>query len=106
MNTSANREPLAKMVSFGEHTFNVELEDGRILCVPYSWYPRLIGASKAQLENYRLIAGGEGISWEALDEDISIDGLIQGKADGTNFARKFWQAHPEHRPNFVRDSAA
>jgi hypothetical protein len=103
MNTLENkiammREPLAKSVTFSASRFHVELTDGRTISIPYTWYPRLIGASKAQLEKYRIGATGAGLHWDELDEDISVEGLLAGAADGTNFARRYWQAHPEHRP--------
>ena len=59
----------------------VELTDGRTLGVPLAWFPRLLRATSAerdQLEISRL-----GLPWEALDEDISIAGLIAGRGDIT-----------------------
>lgn len=56
----------------------VELADGRSLSVPLAWFPRLSGASKADLENWQLSAGGSGIHWPDLDEDVSSEGLLRG----------------------------
>ena len=42
MNISASNNPQALHLSFGEHRFEVELKDGRILSIPYTWFPRLI----------------------------------------------------------------
>jgi len=59
--------------------FFVLLEDGRELGIPYDWYWRLADATPEQLNNWRLIAGGQGISWEDLDEDLSVLGLFVGR---------------------------
>jgi hypothetical protein len=94
-------DSLAVSVSFGKDTFSVALKDGRQLSVPYTWYPRLIGASKKQLEKYEL--SRNGIHWIDLDEDISVEGLIRGIPDQTNFARRYWQEHPEQKPTHDAD---
>jgi hypothetical protein len=49
------------------------------LIVPLAWFPRLIHGSRSERDNWRLIAGGEGIQWPDLDEDISIEGLLDGR---------------------------
>lgn len=56
----------------------VDLVDGRTLSVPIVWYPRLLNATAAQRNNWRLIAGGFGIHWPDVDEDLSIEGLLRG----------------------------
>lgn len=56
----------------------VELEDGRTLSVPLAWYPRLLYASDEERQNWRLIGKGEGIHWEDIDEDISVEHLLLG----------------------------
>jgi len=56
----------------------VDLVDGRTLSVPIVWYPRLLNATAAQRDNWRLIAGGFGIHWPDVDEDLSIEGLLRG----------------------------
>lgn len=72
-------EPLA--VRFDEHSFWVELEDGRTLGVPLAWFPRLLHGTPKQREAVEL--SREGLHWEELDEDISIAGLIAGRGDRT-----------------------
>jgi len=71
--------PNAVDVSISSNTLTVDLDDGRSVSVPISWYPRLANGSPLEKKQWRLIAGGRGIHWEALDEDISIEGLITGK---------------------------
>ena len=57
----------------------VALSDGRTLSVPLAWFPRLLGATSAERGDWRLIGSGEGIRWEALDEDLSVRGLLRGE---------------------------
>lgn len=71
-------EPLAVDVSVDDTTLRVSLDDGRELSVPVAWFPRLRDASEVERNDWRLIGHGEGIHWEALDEDISVLGLLAG----------------------------
>jgi Protein of unknown function (DUF2442) len=67
-----------KTVHFSEDTFSVELMDGRTITVPLVWYPRLLNATPDQLTQWEVCGGGYGIHWEALDEDLSTEGLLRG----------------------------
>ena len=69
----------AKNVSFDEATMWVELSDGRTLGVPLAGFPRLMQASPEQLNGYEL--SSRGIHWDALDEDISVAGLLAGRGE-------------------------
>lgn len=84
MSTSVvNRvNPLAQHVTVTEDTLSVDLGDGRSISVPTAWFPRLIHATPEEKRNWRLIGKGEGIHWEDLDEDISIEGLLEGQPFG------------------------
>lgn len=68
-------------VTFDNERMTVELSDGRALGIPLAWFPRLAQASREQLENYEL--SPLGLHWEALDEDISVAGLLAGRGDQT-----------------------
>jgi hypothetical protein len=57
----------------------VDLVDGRSVSVPLVWYPRLLRASVKERQQFRLIASGEGIHWELLDEDVSVEGIVAGR---------------------------
>ena len=59
----------------------VELSDGRSLGVPLAWFPRLLRATSEQRRACRISA--RGLHWEALDEDVSISGLLAGYGDHT-----------------------
>jgi hypothetical protein len=58
----------------------VMLNNGMILKVALSTYPKLKKATQLQLNKWELIADGIGIRWNALDEDLSIKGLIKESA--------------------------
>ena len=56
----------------------VHLADGRVVGVPLAWFPRLLHASAYECANLRLIGDGEYINWPAIDEDLSVSGLLRG----------------------------
>ena len=76
MNTSMSNEPRAEKVKITPHSLIVYLVDGRKLEVPLVWFPRLCRAKPAQRSHFRLIGHGIGIHWPKIDEDISVDGLL------------------------------
>ena len=65
-------------VRCSEDTLTVDLMDGRSISVPLAWFPRLAAADTAQRDNWETCAGGLGIHWPELDEDISTEGLLRG----------------------------
>ncbi len=64
-------------VAFSDTEMIIYFEDGKQLYVPLEWLTGLRGASRIELENWRLIGNGESIHWEDLDKDISIESLLQ-----------------------------
>ncbi len=78
MNTSP------KSVRFDDDSMWVGLADGRTIAVPLAWFPRLLDASPAQRAQLEL--SRTGLHWDALDEDISVAGLLAGQADMTRHA--------------------
>ena len=69
----------ATQVRLDEDSIWVELSDGRTLGVPLAWFPRLLHASSEQRANVRITK--RGLHWDALDEDVSIAGLLAGLGD-------------------------
>jgi hypothetical protein len=61
-----------------DDTLSVDLMDGRTISVPLAWYPRLARATAEQRANWQTSAGGYGIHWPDLDEDLSTEGLLRG----------------------------
>lgn len=70
--------PLATGVAFDGALMRVGLSDGREIATPLEWFPRLRAASPEQRAGRRLIGGGVGIHWDAIDEDLSVAGLLAG----------------------------
>ena len=56
----------------------VWLADGRRVCVPLSWFPRLVAASPSERARWELVGDGAGIHWPEVDEDLSVAGLLRG----------------------------
>ena len=97
---------LATGVAVSEDTLSVELADGRTIAAPLAWYPRLAHATAEERGSWRLLGGGRGIHWPALDEDISIANLLAGQPSAesqTSFKR--WlagRAKPSRRRQRAR----
>jgi hypothetical protein len=72
----------ATAVRLTEDTLIVDLADGRTVSVPLAWYPRLLQGSPHERAHHRLIGEGEGIHWPDLDEDISVENILAGRASG------------------------
>ena len=92
MNTLAiePRTTFAEKVRVTSESLCVELSDGRNVTAPLAWFPRLQRGTAKERNNWRLIGRGEGIHWPALDEDISVEGLVLGRPSG------------ESQPSFAR----
>jgi hypothetical protein len=84
MSTSPSelRSALAQQVTVTDDALVIDLVDGRTVSVPLPWYPRLAHGTPTERANWRLIGRGEGIHWPDLDEDISVAGLLAGRASG------------------------
>ena len=73
-----NETAVADVVKVSDDTLTIDLDDGRTVSVPLSWFPRLLHGLSHERNNWRLIGRGEGIHWPDLDEDISVTGLLEG----------------------------
>ncbi|MSQ09890.1 MAG: DUF2442 domain-containing protein [Dehalococcoidia bacterium] len=74
--------PAAQALRIDDTSLEVDLSDGRTICVPIQWFPRLAHGTPAERASWRLIGRGEGIHWDQLDEDISVEGLLAGRPSG------------------------
>jgi hypothetical protein len=74
--------PQAIDVDVSDDALTVELSDARSITVPLAWFPRLVHGSAGERTNWRLIGDGEGIHWEDLDEDVSVENLLTGRRSG------------------------
>ena len=77
----------ATSVRFDADSMWVDLSDGRTIGVPLAWFPRLLHSSAEEREQVRITS--RGLHWEALDEDISVAGLLAGLGDQTASSRTF-----------------
>ena len=78
--------PNAIDVKTTDEALIVELNDGRMISAPLAWYPRLLKATEQERSHWRLIGKGQGIHWEDLDEDISVENLLTGRHSGESQA--------------------
>ncbi len=106
MSTSidSRRRVTAVRVDVTDDTLVVELSDGRALSVPLAWYPRLEHATRDERTAWTLIGDGGGIHWEAIDEDVSLESLIAGRASNESQASlKRWLATRPARSHIAPD---
>jgi hypothetical protein len=71
-------------VSVTDELLSVKLADGREISVPIAWYPRLANGTAKERSEWTISYSGRGLHWEALDEDISVKGLIAGLPSNEN----------------------
>lgn len=81
MSSSANEltRPLAADVHVSDDELIVHLMDGRSISAPITWYPRLASGTAQERANWSLIGSGHGVNWPDLDEDISVEALLEGR---------------------------
>ena len=72
-------EPAAVRAWVQGRTVFIELHDERIIGFPADRFPRLAGASEAQLREVRIELDGYALRWEELDEDITVPGIVAGR---------------------------
>jgi hypothetical protein len=65
-------------VSCTQDSVCAALTDGRTICAPLAWFPRLLHASPEQLSRFQIAGAGYGIHWPEIDEDVSVEGLLRG----------------------------
>ena len=80
MSSSApEKTPRATSVEISDDELIVTLRDGRRIASPLAWYPRLQAATREARENWTLLGDGIGIHWPEIDEDLSVEGLLEGR---------------------------
>ena len=94
-------------VKITDDALSVDLTDGRTVVVPLAWYPRLLHGTRHERGQWRLIGGGVGLHWTALDEDISVEGLLAGRPSGESqrSLKRWLDARKSPRPNKRMQSA-
>lgn len=74
--THLDKYPAAAAVEIGREWLRVDLRDGRKLSVPVAWFSWLARADDAELADFEIIEDGQGIWWDAIDEGLSVAGLL------------------------------
>lgn len=77
--------PKAIAIRFDQDLMWVTLTDGRVLGVPLAWFRRLLHAGPEDRLTCEI--SPRGLHWDALDEDILIEGLLAGLGDHTHPAQ-------------------
>jgi Protein of unknown function (DUF2442) len=82
-------EPRIQNIKVTSDAIVAYLVDGRVLSVPLAWSWRLSEATAKQRARFKLIGDGQGVHWPAIDEDISVEGMLHGvpARQPKNFAR-------------------
>jgi hypothetical protein len=76
------QEARAQQVTVSQDALTVDLVDGRTIVVPLVWSPRLWHGTVEERNNFEVIGDGTLIHWPALDEDLSVVGLLAGRQSG------------------------
>lgn len=75
-------EPSAQGVVVTNDELTLRLADGRRISAPLAWYPRLLNATDAERQRWRLLGDGYAVEWPDLDEHIGVEGLLAGRPSG------------------------
>ncbi|HEX7884464.1 MAG TPA: DUF2442 domain-containing protein [Phenylobacterium sp.] len=73
-------DPRVAGVTVTDNSLEVRLKDGRTIATPLSWFPRLAAAEPAARAQWEASAGGLGIHWPLIDEDLSVEGLLRSRS--------------------------
>ena len=87
-----------KAVSTDDDQLTLWLDDGRVVSAPLSWYPSLVAASPAERKIWQPSGAGRGIHWPALDYDLSVEGILEGRKEHPNALRYTREARAKNRP--------
>lgn len=72
-------EPIGINVWVKDRTIYIELSDFRIIAFPADRFIILKNASDKELSEVKLRLNGKALRWENLDEDITLQGILQGR---------------------------
>lgn len=66
-------------VTFSDSSLVLYLADGCVLSVPLAWYPNLLNAEPTVRGQWKVVAGGAGIYWPAIGQNLTVAGILKGK---------------------------
>ena len=76
------QEARAQSAKVSDEALEVDLMDGRTIIVPLVWFPRLWHGTPQERNHFEIFGDGAYIHWPALDEDLTIAGLLAGRQSG------------------------
>lgn len=80
MNTTADDVSNVATRVWTEHDMVfMELTDGRQIGFPAHRFKLLADATEDQLSQVKLRASGTALRWENLDEDLTVNGIVEGR---------------------------
>ena len=72
----------AQSARVSNEALTVDLVDGCTIVVPLIWYPRLWHGTPRERNRFEIFGDGTYIHWPALDEDLTVAGLLAGRQSG------------------------
>jgi hypothetical protein len=76
--SATTTDPRVSDVTVSDTTLTVTLRDGRKVSAPLDWFPKLKAAPQDDRDVWEPAGAGHGIHWPRIDEDLSVEGLLQG----------------------------
>lgn len=70
---------IAKEAWYENGMICISLEDKREIRFPVELNKKLCKATPEQLSNIEIICHGAGLQWPDLDEDLSVNGILEGR---------------------------
>ena len=86
-----------KDVSTDDRLLTVWLNDGRVISAPLHWYPSLAAASAEERAIWQPSGAGRGIHWPALDYDLSVEGILDGRKEHPSALRYTREARARNK---------
>jgi hypothetical protein len=81
-NSTGQHDARIADVRMTDSAIEVVLRDGRRLGVPLDHFPWLASASEAARTRWEIGAGGYGVVWPDLEEEIGVLGLLRAASAG------------------------
>ena len=94
------QEARAQSARVSDEALTVDLVDGRTIVVPLIWYPRLWHGTPRERNHFEIFGDGAYIHWPALDEDLTVAGLLAGRRSGESpqSLRKWLDSRKRNKP--------
>ena len=89
MKLNNNPPPEVTAVKITDERLTFNLEDGRMVSVPLSFYPTLQLATRRERADFEICH--TSVYWPKLDCDISSDCLLRGAKESRKFAERVWR---------------